>query len=284
MLAFLFEPGFFVTAYDSGVLAEEPKQHPLAWTLAYASSSSEYIRDNIQDYSCRLIKRERIDGKLQPMHFADVKVRCEQRVDGEVVKPTAVFIRFLAPSKVKDRRILWIEGENNGDMLVRKGGSIAKYTKLKIDPNSAAAKRESKYPVTEIGFDKILARLVHAAQAVIQSDPNADNITVAHYQNAKVDKRNCTHLRVVYPEQKEGVMFHEADLYVDTELRVPIRLVVYGFPEGEDGEKPVLEEYTYTNLKLNIGLTDDDFSPELLGSGSPGAAKAAAAKTASGKR
>jgi hypothetical protein len=279
MLAFLFEPGIFLLGNDTGALAEEPTKHPLAWTLAYASSSSEYIRENVRDYECRLIKRERMDGKLQLHHFVDVKVRCEQRIDGEVVKPMAVFMRFLAPAKVKDRRILFVEGENDGKMSVRKGGISFKNVTLNIDPASDAAKRESNYPITNIGFDKIMERLIEVATADIKSDPTAANTVVSHFRNAKINNRVCTHLRVVHPEQGEGVLFHEAELYIDSELRVPIRLVVYGFPESDGAEKPVLEEYSYVDLKLNVGLTDEDFSEDNLNS-SPAAAKSPEAQTA----
>ena len=40
---------------------------------------------------------------------------------------------------------------------------------------------------------------------------------------------------------------------------MPIRYAAYGFPPKEGEELPVIEEYTYLNLKLNVGLTDADF-------------------------
>lgn len=284
MLAFLFEPGVFVTANDPGPVTEAP-EHPLAWTLAYASSSSEYIQENVRDYSCRLIKRERIDGELQPYYFARVKVRCEQQVEGEVVKPMAVFMQFLAPAKVKDRRILYVDGENDGNMLVRKGGGAFRFAKLKIDPFGAAAQRESNYPITDVGFDKILARLIELAKADIKRDPTAANTVVSQFRDAKVNDRVCTHLRVVHPEPGDEIEFHQADLYIDNELRVPIRLVVHGFPEAEEeeAEPPLLEEYSYVDLELNVGLSDDDFSKEQLES-SANAESSTAQKTDSVSR
>ena len=255
-----------LTADETGTTAPAATAHPLAWTLKYASSNSDYIHQNVRDYSCRLIKRERIDGKLQSPQFARVKVRCEQKQDGEVVKPMAVFMQFLAPAKIKDRRILYIDGENNGDMLVRKGGISMKYLKLRLKPSSTQALRESNYPITEIGFDKIFDRLIQLAKDDIASDPTAANTLVSHFRNAKVNDRVCSHLRVVHPKRGDGIMFHEANLYVDNELKVPIRLVVHGWPESEGGEKPLLEEYSYVDLKMNVGLTDSDFSEETLGS------------------
>ena len=65
----------------------DASEHPLKWTLRYARSRADYIRENVRDYSCRLIKRERIDGKLQPHQFAQVKVRCDRRAGVDDAKP-----------------------------------------------------------------------------------------------------------------------------------------------------------------------------------------------------
>ena len=53
--------------------------------------------------------------------------------------------------------------------------------------------------------------------------------------------------------------FHIAQIYIDKALNVPVRYAAYTWPEAA-GEKPLLlEEYTYVNMKLNVGLTDADF-------------------------
>ncbi len=252
--------------------------HPLAWTIEYAAEHEEFIRKNVRDYSCRLIKRERIDGKLQDYQFMITQVRCEQRSDGEVEKPLAVFMQYLAPSRFKDRRILYIEGENDGKMLVRKGGiGSFKYVKLKIDPTGKVARRESNYPITDIGFDKILRRLTQLAEDDIRNDPTGENTQVDRFRNAKVNDRICTHIQIVHPERGDGIQFHKASLYIDNELDVPIRLVVFDWPLEEGGKSVLLEEYTYVGLKLNIGLTNADFTVKRLES----SAKRTASKQAS---
>ncbi len=237
--------------------------HPLSWTVKYATSRADYIREKIRDYTCRLIKRENIEGELQEHQFLLVEVRCEQVEDGKVVKPLAVFMQYLAPARLKDRRVLYIEGEHGGKVLVRKGGSALSYLRLSIDPYGTAARRESNYPVTDIGFDKIIERLIELAKEDIDNDPTAANTKVSHYRNAKVGDRSCTHIKVIHPKPGEGIKFHEASLYIDDKLNVPIGLVVYGWPEGK-GKPPLIEEYRYDKLQLNVGLTDEDFSESRL--------------------
>ena len=41
-------------------------EHPLEPALALASKGLESLRANIQDFSCTVVKRERINGALQP--------------------------------------------------------------------------------------------------------------------------------------------------------------------------------------------------------------------------
>jgi hypothetical protein len=43
---------------------------------------------------------------------------------------------------------------------------------------------------------------------------------------------------------------------------VPIRYAAWTWPEKAGEEPPLLEEYTYVDMKLNVGLTDKDFDPD----------------------
>jgi hypothetical protein len=42
-----------------------------------------------------------------------------------------------------------------------------------------------------------------------------------------------------------------------------VRYAAYHWPQTQDDKiGPVIEEYTYLDLKINVGLTDADFDPE----------------------
>ena len=263
---FVAAPIHFATADESTDVPRDTSQHPLAWTVRYATARYDYIRQNVRDYTCLLIKRERIDGELQDYRYLRTLVRRELLQDGRVVRPMAVFMHHLEPGKLKGRRVLYVAGQNDGKVLVRKGGGAFNYLKLKIDPHGAAARRESNYPITDVGLGKMVERLIARAKDDIRHDPTGANTQVSHFRNAKVNDRVCTHIRVVHPKRTDGIDFHKASLYVDDELHVPIRLVVYGWPRREGEEPPLIEEYTYVDLRLNVGLTDADFSKAKLDS------------------
>ncbi len=264
-LAGLFAAPCAVTvAEETASTMANQAAHPLLPIIRYATSHAVYIRENVRDFSCRIIKRERIDGKLQEQQFANLHVRCEQRHDDGSVQPLAVFMQFVAPRTISDRRVLYIADQNDGKVLVRKGGKLMKHMKLKVDPLSARARSESKYLIMDAGLDKLMDRFIQQAEDDMERDPAAANTRVSHFGNALINDRPCTHIQIVHPQQGGGMEFHITSLYVDNELHVPTRLVVHGWPEREGDQPPVNEEYTYLNLRLNVGLTDSDFSETLL--------------------
>ncbi len=88
---------------------------------------------------------------------------------------------------------------------------------------------------------------------------------MSNFRNAKVKDRAYTHIQVTHSKASGGLNFHTADLFIDDELHVPIRLVVYGWPTRLDEQPSLNEEYNYMNLQLNVGLTEANFSEANLG-------------------
>jgi hypothetical protein len=56
-------------------------------------------------------------------------------------------------------------------------------------------------------------------------------------------------------------------LYIDNATRLPIRVQQYGFPKKSGGQPPLIEQYTYSNLKTNLGLSSKDFDHKNPGYG-----------------
>lgn len=254
----------FADGLSNASTGSEVSPHPLASTVRYCESHSEFIRTKVRDYSCRLIKRERINNSLQEPQFADLKVRCEHQTKDGTTEPLAVYMQFRAPRSIEDRRVLYVADQHDGKVLVRKGGSMMKQLRLSVDPHSMLTRSESKYKITEIGLDKLIDRVVRRFKSDMQHDPDAANTRVAHFRNAYVGKRKCTHIQVVHPQPAEGLGFHQLSLFVDDELHVPIRLIVHSWPKQAGGDAPILEEYNYLGLRLNRGLSGQDFSESLL--------------------
>ncbi len=67
------------------------------------------------------------------------------------------------------------------------------------------------------------------------------------------------------PVRRENIDFHLARIYVDDKLQVPVRYEAYDWPETEGGSPLLMEEYTFLDLKLNVGLSQADFRRANLG-------------------
>ena len=95
---------------------------------------------------------------------------------------------------------------------------------------------------------------------VIEEDLSYDECQVQFYKNAKVGDRVCTRIEVVHPVERDHFQYHKAMVFVDDERHLPIGFASFGWPEEQGGPAVLLEEYVFTNVELNVGLTDKDFS------------------------
>src|SRR5437667_3354059 len=123
------------------------------------------------------------------------------------------------------------------------------YVVAKIDPSGEAARQESLIPITEIGFKQMIDRTIRILQQHMHIDPTGKNTQVEQFR-ATINLRPCTVLRVTHPQPQKGLLFHVANVFVDDELAVPVRLDSYDFPDQAGGEPVLLSEYTYTDLQL----------------------------------
>jgi hypothetical protein len=249
--------GATVASFSRELSAAEAKKqkHPLYPVLEIAREAHARISKEVRDYTCTIVRRERIEGKLGNHEFIDAKIRHAQLAGDKVVEPFSVYLNFTKPSNLAGRQALYVEGENAGKVFVRRGGERMANLTTFIKPDSRLAMRENRYPITEIGFKNLVERLIE----VVETDLNYDECEVQFFANAKVNERSCTRIEVVHPVARDYFKFHRAIVFVDDKDQLPIAYVSYTWPEKPGGKPVLLEEYVYTNIVLNPGLTDRDF-------------------------
>jgi hypothetical protein len=242
----------------TGHLASEG--HPLESVLQFARSERDFLSRTVRDFTCRLVKRERIDGFLQDYQFVDMRVREAVHEHGSIVVPLSIYLHFLAPAKIAGRQVLFIEGKNDGKILVRNGGKHFDYVTVQVDPDGDNARRESLVPITETGFNRVLSRMIDVLERHQRVDAAGTNTVVSKVPGVKINKRPSTMIKIVHPTKQDGLEFHIANVYTDDELRVPVRVEYYDWIKWQGQSPPLIAEYTYTNLKLNPKLADEAFS------------------------
>lgn len=230
-------------------LIAAPGEHKLLPAVRWAKTGVAKL-DKIQDYSCTMVKRERINGTLGEYEHMFVKVRHE---------PFSVYVYFLGPAKVKGQEAIFVRGKNDGNIVAHPVGFRKKLVgTVSLKPDSMLAMQGNRYPMTELGIRRLTERLIEVGEHDCQFGECEVKVT----PGAKINRRDCTCIEVVHPVPRREFLFHLARIYVDSEHNLPTRYEAYEWPE-EVGGKPVLtEEYTYLNLKFNNGFTDKDFDPE----------------------
>ena len=238
--------------------------HPLAWVLKFAHEERAYLQQTVRSFTCRVTKRERIEGELQDYYYIDMRVREQIYAGDRLTQPLSVFLEFLGPSDVEGRRVIFVAGQNDDRLLVRKGGKRFGYVVMDIDPFGPSVKRESLMPITEIGFSHLLDRTIRTLEQDVEADPSGDNTIVEHITTAKINGRPCQMLRITHPRRRDGLQFCSASMTIDSELRVPVRFDVYDWPETPGQQPPLVAEFTYTNVTLNANVDDATFTRAVL--------------------
>ncbi len=232
-----------------------PGGHPLDPAIKMAKEGLDVMKRNIRDYECMLVKQERIKGELKEAEYIQTKIRNREISNGAVVTPFSVYMKFMKPSAVKGREVIWIEGRNAGKLIGHEGNFLAAVGPMWLDPNGILAMKGNLYPITEVGIENLLLQLVERAER----DRKQGECEVTFSKGSKVNDRVCTMLKVVHPHPRPYFDFHIAEVFIDDELNVPIRYASYLWPQAPGGEPLLNEAYTYLKLRPNVGLTDSDF-------------------------
>jgi hypothetical protein len=194
-----------------------------------------------------MVKRERINGKLNEYEYMFIKIRH---------KPFSVYLYFLGPPSLRGQEVIFIDGKNNGNMWAHTTGVQDKLVgTVSLKPDGLVAMRNQRYPLTEIGMTNMVRRLIEVGQ----HDMNYGECEVKFFPGAKINDRSCTCIQVTHPTPRKNFLFHVARIFVDDEYNLPLRYESYDWPKEAGGAPELLDEYTFLNLKLNNGFTDEDF-------------------------
>lgn len=225
--------------------------------MELAHESLQHLRETVRDYTATIVKRERIGGELTDHQILDAKIRNRQIEGQKTITPLSVYLSFRKPKAVSGREVIWVEGRNGGNLLVHEGG-FKNLLRLQLKPDNMLAMLGQRYPITDIGIENLLLKLIEKGEREMQYG----ECNVKIYQGAKVSERMCSMIQVEHPIRRDHFDFYRARIFIDDELQIPIRYAAWSWPETPDGEAVLEEEYTYLRLRTNVGLTDADFDPD----------------------
>ncbi|MFN0051989.1 MAG: DUF1571 domain-containing protein [Planctomycetales bacterium] len=213
--------------------------------IAFGKARLAAVND-LKDYTATLKKTEWIDKRVVEQEL-DMKFR---------TKPFGVYLLYQSP-KEKGRQALYSAGENDDRLLVREGGEKGRAGTYSMPPDDPKVLYESRYPVTDIGMAKLLEKALAIWEADKKTAPGSVAVVIdnhAQLEGTEYDLVQVTHLK-----QSAGAKYQLGRVFFDKQSKLPVRAEQYGWPDTAGAKPLLLEEYTYTNIELNVGLADGDF-------------------------
>lgn len=251
-----------VSLSDAG--SESVTSHPLDKVLALASEAMDRHKRDHVSYRATIRKRERIGKELGAESRMELKLRYREENPDTRLRRMDVYLKFLEPRSQAGREVIWQEDRNDGMMFVHESGFL-NITRLELSPTSRLAMMGNRYPVSDIGIERLLFKLLGKGNR----DRLLGDCEVTTIDSIDVEGRNCQRIEVCHPEaqvlvgdRKIDHEFYKAIIDIDLEYGVPIRYVSYMWPE-KPGQEPILdEEFLYEQLEFNPPLEDEDFDPD----------------------
>jgi hypothetical protein len=211
--------------------------HPMQMLKLLDEMDSSYSRVN--DYVAVFHNQERIGGKLDE----------GQTVLFKFQKPFKVYMKFIGgPSKGTEA--LYVEGGYDNKLLVRQGGILGFMT-FSLAPKGSQAMSRRRHPVTEVGFGFLLAEFRRNIEPAIR----LGELETMRMTDETFKGRPATVVEGRFLS-RGGRKYYCSRfiIHIDKELLLPVGDAFY------DEKDEMFEDYVFTDVKLNMGLTAMEFS------------------------
>ena len=125
-----------------------PAGSPSGMDQAIALITEALVRfQNVQDYECRLMKRERVKDELLPESAMTIRVRN---------KPFSVYLRSELPEADRGLAVCYVESRNRGMMRVHPAGMLGVLGFWSVSPHDPRAFEKNRHCITDAGLGNLL--------------------------------------------------------------------------------------------------------------------------------
>lgn len=242
---------------SAGKATESPDSETAPLTLRdviqFAQESREAV-DGLKDFTANFSKAELINNRLVRQTM-DMKFR---------TKPFSVYFRYKSGNEA-GRQAIYVEGRFGNNLVVKEVGVKAMVGAINLRLNDPLVLAENRHPVTQAGIPNILETAIGTWEHEAKLDVAEPDIKF--FPNARLKQGGvaCQAVQVTYGKPVRELKYHIARVYFDKETKLPVRAERFGWPRQAGENAPLIEEYTYSNVKTNVGLTDADFDPRRYG-------------------
>lgn len=185
-------------------------------------------------YTALFLKQEKIGNRpLDQLQTIEMKLRHE---------PFSVYMKWLTVKEGQE--VLFVTGELDDRMLVKKGGMLSRIPSIKLPPDSSLALKESRHPVTDAGILKLTEKLLK--YRVIDMT-RLDKVKCDFIPGQSIAGRKCYCFDVNYADPETEPLYRRSITWIDEELSIPICVKNYTWEkaageEADEEEEEIVEE------------------------------------------
>ncbi len=266
----------------SGPAVNQPDSVPSVEEL---HQKAERTLATLEDYTGKIIRRERLDGKIKRQYNAF-----------KFARPFKVYLGFIKPHR--GREVIYVRGWNDNELRVHRG-SFPDLT-LNLDPEGSTAMKGNHHPITHFGLEYTVRASARNLRLAIRRGEGEVRVTdggtlfgravwrieatfprSGYHVTARADETLWDISRrtgqdmflILYSNQDkeyddpddvdEGDRVFipryyggRAEFNVSKDTGLPVKVVTW------DWRGRLYECYEYPETDLNVGLTRNDFNPD----------------------
>ncbi len=198
---------------------------------------SSYAKVN--DYQATFHKQERVEGNLLP----------EETILLKFQKPLKIYMNWIG-EPLKGQEALYVQGKYDDKLIAHRGGILGAIT-LSLDLNGPTAMKGNRHPITHTGFGFTIEQSKRTIESALQSG----GLQIVRMGEEPFEGRPAIVIDAVY-NTREARQYSSGHMvfHIDRALMLPVGSVLY------DDKGVLIEKYYYTDVKLNVGFTEVDFS------------------------
>jgi hypothetical protein len=213
----------------------------VAKTMETVVAATRAQLDSLENYQLLMTRQERIGAALQPAEDVVLSVRRN---------PQAVRLEWKEGPH-KGREVLYLADPNGGLMHVNMADSRVPMPRLTMRPDSPMALAQSRHPITEAGFDTVVARLESTFKRIRSGDKTEGQLGYGGLETIAESAHPCHKFKQIKPS---GTWI----VHIDSKTNLPARVEAFG-PNGD-----LVERYVFRDVQTNLTelASADAFDPD----------------------
>ena len=124
-----------------------------------------------------------------------------------------------------------------------------------VAPDDPKVLAETRHPITEVGIGATI-ELIAGIAAREKTLGHSLEVSASDFQFAG---KNVVRYEMLARRSHAHRYAYRMLVYVDKQTKLPVRFEAYDAPKPGTTSGELLEAYSYTDLKLNVGLGDSAF-------------------------